>query len=49
MAESKTIRWEQDSDGIVTLTLDDPKSTYGIQAKQRIDELKKRVQGTAPK
>ncbi|HEY3468498.1 MAG TPA: enoyl-CoA hydratase-related protein, partial [Amycolatopsis sp.] len=24
MAESKTIRWEQDSDGIVTLTLDDP-------------------------
>ncbi|MEV7036682.1 3-hydroxyacyl-CoA dehydrogenase NAD-binding domain-containing protein [Amycolatopsis sp. NPDC051061] len=24
MAESKTIRWEQDADGIVTLTLDDP-------------------------
>src|SRR5947208_1250481 len=24
MAESKTIRWEQDSDGIVVLTLDDP-------------------------
>jgi 3-hydroxyacyl-CoA dehydrogenase / enoyl-CoA hydratase / 3-hydroxybutyryl-CoA epimerase len=24
MAESKTIRWDQDSDGIVTLTLDDP-------------------------
>ncbi|MGW5741165.1 3-hydroxyacyl-CoA dehydrogenase NAD-binding domain-containing protein [Amycolatopsis sp. NPDC003861] len=24
MAESKTIRWEQDEDGIVTLTLDDP-------------------------
>ncbi|WP_206793429.1 3-hydroxyacyl-CoA dehydrogenase NAD-binding domain-containing protein [Amycolatopsis sp. MtRt-6] len=24
MPESKTIRWEQDSDGIVTLTLDDP-------------------------
>ncbi|WP_328612168.1 3-hydroxyacyl-CoA dehydrogenase NAD-binding domain-containing protein [Amycolatopsis sp. NBC_00345] len=27
MAESKTIRWEQDSDGIVTLTLDDPKQS----------------------
>src|SRR3954449_9521559 len=24
MAESKTIRWEQDDDGIVVLTLDDP-------------------------
>ncbi|WP_410670510.1 3-hydroxyacyl-CoA dehydrogenase NAD-binding domain-containing protein [Amycolatopsis sp. cmx-4-68] len=24
MAESKTIRWDQDEDGIVTLTLDDP-------------------------
>ncbi|MDT8911614.1 3-hydroxyacyl-CoA dehydrogenase NAD-binding domain-containing protein [Amycolatopsis sp. PS_44_ISF1] len=24
MAESRTIRWDQDSDGIVTLTLDDP-------------------------
>jgi 3-hydroxyacyl-CoA dehydrogenase/enoyl-CoA hydratase/3-hydroxybutyryl-CoA epimerase len=27
MAESKTIRWEQDADGIVTLTLDDPKQS----------------------
>lgn len=27
MAESKTIRWEQDEDGIVTLTLDDPKQS----------------------
>ncbi|MEV6877012.1 3-hydroxyacyl-CoA dehydrogenase NAD-binding domain-containing protein [Amycolatopsis sp. NPDC051128] len=27
MAESKTIRWEQDDDGIVTLTLDDPKQS----------------------
>ncbi|MCR6481685.1 3-hydroxyacyl-CoA dehydrogenase NAD-binding domain-containing protein [Amycolatopsis sp. OK19-0408] len=26
-AESKTIRWEQDADGIVTLTLDDPKQS----------------------
>src|SRR5512147_344954 len=24
MAESTTIRWDQDADGIVTLTLDDP-------------------------
>ena len=27
MTESKTIRWEQDSDGIVVLTLDDPKQS----------------------
>ncbi|WIY06018.1 3-hydroxyacyl-CoA dehydrogenase NAD-binding domain-containing protein [Amycolatopsis mongoliensis] len=27
MAESKTIRWEQDEDGIVTLTLDDSKQS----------------------
>jgi 3-hydroxyacyl-CoA dehydrogenase / enoyl-CoA hydratase / 3-hydroxybutyryl-CoA epimerase len=27
MAESKTIRWERDSDGIVVLTLDDPKQS----------------------
>jgi 3-hydroxyacyl-CoA dehydrogenase/enoyl-CoA hydratase/3-hydroxybutyryl-CoA epimerase len=27
MAESKTIRWEQDADGIVVLTLDDPKQS----------------------
>ena len=27
MSESKTIRWEQDSDGIVVLTLDDPKQS----------------------
>ena len=24
MAESKTIKWEQDADGVVILTLDDP-------------------------
>ncbi|GAA1215873.1 3-hydroxyacyl-CoA dehydrogenase NAD-binding domain-containing protein [Prauserella alba] len=27
MTEAKTIRWEQDSDGIVTLTMDDPKQS----------------------
>ncbi|MFD8497898.1 3-hydroxyacyl-CoA dehydrogenase NAD-binding domain-containing protein [Amycolatopsis sp. NPDC059657] len=27
MTEAKTIRWEQDSDGIVVLTLDDPKQS----------------------
>jgi len=27
MSESKTIRWDQDEDGIVTLTLDDPKQS----------------------
>ncbi|MFD9892866.1 3-hydroxyacyl-CoA dehydrogenase NAD-binding domain-containing protein [Amycolatopsis sp. NPDC059027] len=27
MAEAKTIRWEQDADGIVVLTLDDPKQS----------------------
>ncbi|HKN55520.1 MAG TPA: 3-hydroxyacyl-CoA dehydrogenase NAD-binding domain-containing protein [Amycolatopsis sp.] len=27
MAESKTIRWEKDADGIVVLTLDDPKQS----------------------
>lgn len=32
---------------VVNLSLDDPKSAYGIEAKQRIDDIKKRVQATA--
>ena len=33
---------------VVNLTLDDPKSTYGAQARRRIDELKQRVAKTTP-
>src|SRR3954451_24314142 len=46
MAESKTIRWEQDSDGIVTLTLDDPNQSantmnadYGESIRETVDRL----------
>src|SRR5690606_3374848 len=36
MTEAKTIRWEQDSDGIVTLTMDDPKqSAHTMNADYR--------------
>src|SRR3954469_12554217 len=46
MAESKTIRWEQDSDGIVTLTLDDPNQSantmnadYAESIRATVDRL----------
>src|SRR3954465_3017668 len=46
MAESKTIRWEQDSDGIVTLTLDDPEQSantmnaaYAASIRKTVDRL----------
>ncbi|RZQ60775.1 3-hydroxyacyl-CoA dehydrogenase NAD-binding domain-containing protein [Amycolatopsis suaedae] len=46
MTETKTIRWEQDSDGIVLLTLDDPKQSantmnrdYSESMGQIVDRL----------
>jgi len=39
MSESKTIRWEQDSDGIVTLTLDDPKQSANTMNADFRDSL----------
>src|SRR4051812_11017388 len=46
MAESKTIRWEQDADGIVTLTLDDPNQSantmnadYAESIRATVDRL----------
>jgi len=33
---------------VVNLTLDDPKSVYGAQARQRIDELKQRIAKSTP-
>jgi len=33
---------------VVNLTLDDPKSVYGVEARQRLDELKKRNPATKP-
>jgi 3-hydroxyacyl-CoA dehydrogenase/enoyl-CoA hydratase/3-hydroxybutyryl-CoA epimerase len=46
MAESKTIRWEQDDDGIVTLILDDPNQSantmnaaYGESIRATVDRL----------
>ncbi|MCX6390291.1 MAG: 3-hydroxyacyl-CoA dehydrogenase NAD-binding domain-containing protein [Solirubrobacterales bacterium] len=46
MAESKTIRWDQDSDGVVVLTLDDPNQSantmnrdYGESMAATVDRL----------
>ena len=46
MAESKTIKWEQDSDGVVILTLDDPNQSantmnrdYGESMAATVDRL----------
>ncbi|MDV6011714.1 3-hydroxyacyl-CoA dehydrogenase NAD-binding domain-containing protein [Haloechinothrix sp. LS1_15] len=39
MTENKTIRWEQDSDGIVVLTLDDPKQSANTMNADYIDSM----------
>jgi 3-hydroxyacyl-CoA dehydrogenase/enoyl-CoA hydratase/3-hydroxybutyryl-CoA epimerase len=46
MAESTTIRWEQDEDGIVTLILDDPdqsantmNAAYAESIRATVDRL----------
>jgi 3-hydroxyacyl-CoA dehydrogenase/enoyl-CoA hydratase/3-hydroxybutyryl-CoA epimerase len=39
MAESKTIRWEQDSDGIVVLTLDDPKQSANTMNADYVESM----------
>ncbi|SNR76198.1 3-hydroxyacyl-CoA dehydrogenase / enoyl-CoA hydratase / 3-hydroxybutyryl-CoA epimerase [Haloechinothrix alba] len=39
MTESKTIRWEQDSDGIVVLTLDDPNQSANTMNTDYIDSM----------
>jgi 3-hydroxyacyl-CoA dehydrogenase/enoyl-CoA hydratase/3-hydroxybutyryl-CoA epimerase len=39
MTEAKTIRWEQDSDGIVVLTLDDPKQSANTMNADYIESM----------
>jgi 3-hydroxyacyl-CoA dehydrogenase/enoyl-CoA hydratase/3-hydroxybutyryl-CoA epimerase len=39
MTESKTIRWEQDSDGIVVLTLDDPNQSANTMNADYIESM----------
>ena len=38
MAEVNTIRWEQDSDGVVVLTLDDPGQSATVNKQRVISE-----------
>ncbi|RZS34402.1 3-hydroxyacyl-CoA dehydrogenase/enoyl-CoA hydratase/3-hydroxybutyryl-CoA epimerase [Herbihabitans rhizosphaerae] len=44
MAEAKTIRWEQDSDGIVVLTLDDPNQSANTMNNDFRESLKATVE-----
>jgi 3-hydroxyacyl-CoA dehydrogenase/enoyl-CoA hydratase/3-hydroxybutyryl-CoA epimerase len=39
MSEAKTIRWEQDSDGIVVLTLDDPKQSANTMNADYVESM----------
>ncbi|WP_116042431.1 3-hydroxyacyl-CoA dehydrogenase NAD-binding domain-containing protein [Amycolatopsis palatopharyngis] len=39
MTEAKTIRWEQDSDGIVVLTMDDPKQSANTMNSDYIESM----------
>jgi 3-hydroxyacyl-CoA dehydrogenase/enoyl-CoA hydratase/3-hydroxybutyryl-CoA epimerase len=39
MSESKTIRWEQDADGIVVLTLDDPKQSANTMNADYVESM----------
>jgi 3-hydroxyacyl-CoA dehydrogenase/enoyl-CoA hydratase/3-hydroxybutyryl-CoA epimerase len=45
MAESTTIRWEQDQDGIVVLTLDDPNQSANTMNRAYAESMAATIGG----